>query len=58
MINQRKCSCSILYGVHRALGLAMRVYLLMRINAHQMRINAHGPHQIVNKNILVLTKIL
>ena len=27
------------------LGLAMRLYLLMRIDAHQMRSNAHGPHQ-------------
>ena len=28
-----------------ALGLAMRLFLLMRIDAHQMRINAHKPHQ-------------
>ena len=27
------------------LGLAMRLFLLMRIDAHQMRINAHKPHQ-------------
>ena len=26
-------------------GLAMRLFLLMRIDAHQMRINAHKPHQ-------------
>ena len=27
-----------------ALGLAMRRFLLMRIDAHQMRIDAHEPH--------------
>jgi len=27
------------------IGLAMRLFLLMRIDAHQMRINAHKPHQ-------------
>ena len=27
------------------LGLAMPQFLLMRIDAHQMRINAHIPHQ-------------
>ena len=27
------------------LGLAMRLFLLMPIDAHQMRINAHKPHQ-------------
>ena len=26
------------------LGLAMRRFLLMRIDAHQMRIDAHEPH--------------
>ena len=26
------------------LGLAMRLFLLMRIDAHQMRIDAHEPH--------------
>ena len=31
--------------VRLVLGLAMRLYLLMRIDAHQMRINAHEPHQ-------------
>ena len=27
------------------LGLAMQLYLLMRIDAHQMRINAHKLHK-------------
>ena len=26
------------------LGLAMRLFLLMRIDAHQMRIDGHEPH--------------
>ena len=55
LLFRQKKTLFINYEIHgTALGLAMRLFLLMRIDAHQMRINRINS----KKNHLFLTKIL